>query len=460
MSNLKTASIEEIRELAARLCRDYLTGRWKTISPADLTVKKINGGLSNFLYYISLPTNHNNIRECPNNSTASQSSENYVQLLDDNNELISGDNIINNNNNNNKNNHEQLSLAARQCTNEPNEVLLRIYGEAHGDDDALGGMITESVIFALLSERNFGPKLYGIFPGGRLEQYLNARALLTHELAKPKISKKIAEKMAEIHVLNIPVSKEPEWMWNCMDRWLKTVDGILSRSDWGDKKAIVNAIKKIDFRKEMNWLQSVINKGNYKVMFCHNDMQEGNILFANPNSNNTSSDKTNGKRTTHINGTVTHDETYNTDDDDDDDNDEPDLQIIDFEYCAYNYRSFDLANHFIEWTFDYSNPVAPFYYQRKQNYPTKEQRQRFYIAYLRKINESLPKYMPTQQELDSMDDEVRLFSMFSHLHWGMWSIVMTLATIEFGYWEYGADRLLEYQQIKSTYESGAQAPNS
>jgi len=33
-------------------------------------------------------------------------------------------------------------------------------------------MITESVVFALLSERNFGPKLHGIFPGGRIEQYI------------------------------------------------------------------------------------------------------------------------------------------------------------------------------------------------------------------------------------------------------------------------------------------------
>ena len=27
----------------------------------------------------------------------------------------------------------------------------------------------------------------------------------------------------------------------------------------------------------------------------------------------------------------------------------PELVLIDFEYCSYNYRAFDIANHFVEW---------------------------------------------------------------------------------------------------------------
>lgn len=68
-----------MRELASRICRDYLTGAWKTIAASDLHIKRIrlvriyvdfffevkqiliilfvyfSGGLSNFLYYVSLP---------------------------------------------------------------------------------------------------------------------------------------------------------------------------------------------------------------------------------------------------------------------------------------------------------------------------------------------------------------------------------------------------------------------
>ena len=32
--------------------------------------------------------------------------------------------------------------------------------------------IQESVVFSILAERGVGPKLYAVFPGGRLEEYL------------------------------------------------------------------------------------------------------------------------------------------------------------------------------------------------------------------------------------------------------------------------------------------------
>ena len=56
---------------------------------------------------------------------------------------------------------------------EPRKVLLRIYGRLYrmllSDIHA---MISEVVIFALLAERGVAPKLYGVFPEGRLEELL------------------------------------------------------------------------------------------------------------------------------------------------------------------------------------------------------------------------------------------------------------------------------------------------
>lgn len=66
----------------------------------------------------------------------------------------------------------------------PCSVLLRIYGQTHGEH-ALETMLTESVVFTLLSERQLGPKLHGIFPGGRIEQYIpvnKLKCLKTHIL--------------------------------------------------------------------------------------------------------------------------------------------------------------------------------------------------------------------------------------------------------------------------------------
>lgn len=113
-----------------------------------------------------------------------------------------------------------------------------------------------------------------------------ARPLTTNELGEPKISCKIAEKMAKIHSLNIPVSKEPDWLWNTIERWLQNLEEILKSypNKTADEKVTYEKMRKIDFRRELDWLKSVVQEADYPVVFCHNDLQEGNILFKEQNS--------------------------------------------------------------------------------------------------------------------------------------------------------------------------------
>ena len=55
----------------------------------------------------------------------------------------------------------------------PNKVLLRLYGAFYSDlSDNCVRMMEECIICGLLAEKNMGPDLYGIFPEGRLEQFL------------------------------------------------------------------------------------------------------------------------------------------------------------------------------------------------------------------------------------------------------------------------------------------------
>lgn len=49
---------------------------------------------------------------------------------------------------------------------EPREVLVRIYGPSHGDTER------QLEIFKQLASEQLGPKLFAIFQGGRLEEYL------------------------------------------------------------------------------------------------------------------------------------------------------------------------------------------------------------------------------------------------------------------------------------------------
>ena len=58
---------------------------------------------------------------------------------------------------------------AEQDPKAPKEVLLRLYGPFQ-DDPIL--LVSGAVIFMMLSERKLGPKLYGLLPKGRLEEFI------------------------------------------------------------------------------------------------------------------------------------------------------------------------------------------------------------------------------------------------------------------------------------------------
>lgn len=213
--------------------------------------------------------------------------------------------------------------------------------------------------------------------------------MTTAELANNQISLKIAEKMSEIHSLEIPVSKEPDWLFLTLNRWLNNVETIMNdvrnnnNADECDAKDLPKKLSKIDLRKEVQWIRRVIEMEAYPVVFCHNDMQEGNILFRQSNftptdpcdveinplndlsplliSSPTSSigqeqvtSPTNGnsRKRSLVDNSLDSDliDSSTSGDDGFSDtmgNEKPDLMIIDFEYCAYNYRAFDIANHFM-----------------------------------------------------------------------------------------------------------------
>lgn len=87
--------------------------------------------------------------------------------------------------------------------------------------------------------------------------------------------------MAKIHSLNVPVSKEPEWLWKTMERWLANAETILANftSSNPSEMKLAAAMKHIDFRKELDWIKETVDKESFPVVFSHNDLQEGNILF-------------------------------------------------------------------------------------------------------------------------------------------------------------------------------------
>ncbi|XP_053174647.1 choline kinase alpha isoform X2 [Scomber japonicus] len=342
-------------------CREFLHGTWKTMSEDDFHITIIRGGLSNKLFLCSIPDSLDTV----------------------------GD--------------------------EPRSILLRLYGAILQGAEA---MVLESVMFAILAERELGPKLYGIFPQGRLEQYVPSRKLDTCELSDPSISAEVAEKMAKFHAMRMPFNKEPKWLFGTMDKYLRQVMKLNFTRESHLRR--FNRLLSYNLPQEMDMLKSLLDSTHAPVVFCHNDCQEGNILLL---KGRQSSDKQK-------------------------------LMLIDFEYSSYNYRGFDLGNHFCEWMYDYNCDEFPFFKVNAQAYPSKAQQLHFIENYLSESDQGFDNLSEEDQMKlkEELYVEVNRFALASHFFWGLWSIIQArLSTIKFGYLEYAMARFEAYFQQKKIW---------
>ncbi|XP_033909543.2 choline kinase alpha-like [Acipenser ruthenus] len=357
-------------------CREFLHGAWRTVNEEAFQISIIRGGLSNKLFLCSLPDT--------------------LQSVED----------------------------------EPRNVLLRLYGailqmscnkgeskQANKENPFQGAeaMVLESVMFAILAERALGPKLYGIFPQGRLEQFIPSRRLDTDELGLPELSAEIAEKMARFHGMRMPFNKEPKWLFGTMEKYLNQVRRI-SFTRESDVRKFTRLIN-YNLPLEMENLMTLLESTPSPVVFCHNDCQEGNVLLLQGRENL----------------------------------DKQKLMFIDFEYSSYNYRGFDIGNHFCEWMYDYTYDKFPFFKANFKNYPTKTQQLHFIASYLAESDagfENLSNEDQTKLQ-EEMLVEVNRFALASHFFWGLWSIIQArISSIEFGYMEYALARFDGYFEQK------------
>lgn len=112
--------------------------------------------------------------------------------------------------------------------------------------------------------------------------------------------------------------------------------------------------------------------------------------------------------------------------------------VVDFEYASPNPAAFDIANHFHEWTVDYHGPTP--HILDPARYPTREERQNFYRAYLTHtgchIDAPEPLFAPDLSadalaaEMERLDSQVRVWSPASHGMWAVWGIVQARELVE------------------------------
>lgn len=348
----------DTRGRAHAWCRDFLSGSWKGIREEDFQISIVSGGLSNLLYLCSLPDH-----------VAAQ-----------------GD--------------------------EPRQVLLRVYGAILQGVDSL---VLESVMFAILAERTLGPKLYGIFPDGRLEQYFPNTRMRTDQLSDPSISAEIATKLARFHKMVMPFNKEPKWLFGTIDKYMDQVMKLHFNREAHIKK--YKKLMKLDLPGELERLRALLAATPSPVVFCHNDVQEGNILIL-----------------------------------DDKKSSDGRLMLIDFEYSSYNYRGFDFGNHFCEWVYNYTYDQWPFYKATPENYPSREQQLHFIRSYLAEQGTTCEPTTDQAQVEEDLIIEANRYALASHFLWGLWSIIQAkISKIEFGYMDYAQCRFDAYFKQKQQF---------
>ncbi|KAM6115499.1 choline kinase alpha isoform 3-T3 [Pterocles gutturalis] len=272
---------------------------------------------------------------------------------------------------------------------EPRKVLLRLYG-------------------AILQMRSCNK---GESVQSQKENDLQSRKLSTDELSLPDISAEIAEKMARFHGMKMPFNKEPKWLFGTMEKYLNQVLRIKFTRESRTRK--LNKLLSYNLPQEMTNLRAMLEATSSPVVFCHNDCQEGNVLLLEGRENSENQK----------------------------------LMLIDFEYSSYNYRGFDIGNHFCEWMYDYTYEKYPFFKASVLKYPSKKQQLHFISSYLSAFHDGFENL--SNEEKSKLEEEVLIevnrFALASHFFWGLWSIVQAkISSIEFGYLEYALSRFDAY----------------
>lgn len=123
---------DDIEQRCYDLCKEFIGGTWSHCTIDDLTVKRISGGLTNQIYYVGI-----------------------------------------------KDSVDLKCNSVYKNGNEPREVAVKLYQKKHLDF-GMGNFerLNDTIITTIISELNIGPKVYGIFEDGVIQEYYKVSWIL------------------------------------------------------------------------------------------------------------------------------------------------------------------------------------------------------------------------------------------------------------------------------------------
>ncbi|KAM0974501.1 hypothetical protein FF1_017700 [Malus domestica] len=287
--------------------------------------------------------------------------------------------------------NQLLKVTVKEENGNTVSVTVRLYGP---NTDYVINRERELQAIKYLSVAGFGANLLGVFANGMVQSFINARTLVPSDMRNPKLAADIAKELRRFHQVEIPGSKEPQ-LWIDMFKFFEKASAL--EFDDNEKQKVYKTISFSEVHNEMIALKELTDRFNAPVVFAHNDLLSGNIMV----------------------------------------NDEEDkLYFIDFEYGSYNYRGFDIGNHFNEYAgyeCDYSL------------YPNKDEQYHFLRHYIQPENQQ----EVSDKELEALYVEANTYMLASHLYWALWGIIQAkFSPINFDYLGYFFLRYNEYKKQK------------
>lgn len=293
-----------------------------------------------------------------------------------------------------------LKVSVKNEHEEDAPVTVRVFGP---NTDVVIDRERELQAICCLSAAGFGAKLLGIFANGMVQSFIDACTLTPTDMSKPKLAAEIARELRKFHKMEIPGSKDPQ-LWSDIFKFLDKASSLIFED--AAKQAKYTSISFDEIREEAMSLKAFTDCLNAPIVFAHNDLLSGNLML---------SEK------------------------------EEKLYLIDFEYGSYNFRGYDIANHFNEYAgfeCDYSL------------YPDKDSQYHFFRHYLSPDNPELA----SESELEAIYVETNCYALASHLYWAFWAIVQAkYSPIDFDYLEYYFLRYNEYKKQKDRFISLGQS---
>ncbi|KAI4344113.1 hypothetical protein L6164_011381 [Bauhinia variegata] len=245
-----------------------------------------------------------------------------------------------------------------------------------------------------ISAAGFGAKWLGVFGNGMVQSFINARTLTPSDMREPKLVAKIAKQMRRFHQMEIPGSKEPQ-LWNVICKFFEKASAL--EFDDIEKQKRYEKLSFKEVHDEIMELKELTGRLNSPVVFAHNDLLSGNIMI---------------------------------------NDEEGKLYFIDYEYASYNYRGFDIGNHFAEYSgFECDYTL----------YPNKDEQYHFFRHYI----EPDGPHEVCDEDLETFYVEANTYGLASHLFWALWALIQAkMSPIDFDYLSYFFLRYNEFKRQK------------